>query len=169
MRGSGIGGNCRQAAINQRQAAAAALCNPGCGRLSRIGETGGVEDRAQMKGWITPAMLLLGVVAASSARIDGAIARERAYVGTWAAKRAQCKLAQDRQDAPMLLRSNGYDQHETHCRFVSVKAGGEGVWRVRARCSVEGDSQQHDLTLQVGGGRLTVADKRGSRLLRRCN
>jgi hypothetical protein len=95
-------------------------------------------------------------------------AQDRAYVGTWAAKRAQCRLGQDKQDAPLVLTRNGYDQHETHCKFSSVRAKGSNAWRARAKCSVEGDTQNHTFTLVVAGSSLTIRDGQGARVLRRC-
>ena len=95
-------------------------------------------------------------------------AQDRAYVGTWAAKRAHCRLGQDQQDAPLVFTRNGYDQHETHCKFSSVRARGKDTWRVRAKCSVQGDAQSHDFTFTVAGRSLTIRDKQGARILRRC-
>jgi hypothetical protein len=95
-------------------------------------------------------------------------AEDRTYMGTWAAKRAQCRLGQDRQDAPLVLTRNGYDQHETHCRFGSVRAQGKDTWRVPAKCSVQGDAQSHTFTFTVAGSRLTIRDRHGVRALRRC-
>jgi hypothetical protein len=106
-------------------------------------------------------------MAAAMTPSDGS-AQDRAYVGTWAAKRAQCRLGQDKQDAPLVLVRNGYDQHETHCTFSSVRAQGENTWRAPAKCSVEGDTQRHTFTLTVAGSRLTIRDGRGARTLRRC-
>ena len=112
----------------------------------------------------------LGVVMALAPLIaDAAHARSPAYVGTWASSRQQCRIDQSRQNAPLILRRNGYDQHEAHCTFASVSQAGAGAWRARARCSVEGDRQNHTITLTVRGNRLTLREGRGSRLLMRCH
>ncbi len=114
------------------------------------------------------------LVAAAALAMVGALApgessaQDRAYVGTWAAKRAQCRQGQDKQDAPLVLTRNGYHQHETHCKLGSVREQGPGMWRVAARCTVEGDAQSHSLTFTVAGRRLTIRDKQGTRTLRRC-
>lgn len=50
-----------------------------------------------------------------------ALATEPAYVGTWGVSAVQCKIRQDRQGAPMVIRAKGYDQNEAHCNFTSVK------------------------------------------------
>ena len=89
------------------------------------------------------------------------------YAGTWAAKRGHCRFGQT-SGAPADLGRNRYDQHEAHCTFTSVRAPGAGRWRVKARCSVEGDTQSHDFALMVTGNTLTVQDKQGTRVLRRC-
>lgn len=98
---------------------------------------------------------------------SAAVAQTPAYVGTWAAKPTHCKLGQEDPNAPMLLRRDGYDQHEAHCTFKSVRRQGK-AWAVKAQCEVEGDKQAHDFTFAVAGQRLMVGDGRGSRILRRC-
>lgn len=94
-------------------------------------------------------------------------AADAAYVGTWASDLAQCKVGQDRQEAPLVLSKDGYDQHETHCKFTSVE-GADGDWKVKSNCTVEGDAQPYDFTLTVSGDTLTVTDEAGSRDLLRC-
>jgi hypothetical protein len=39
---------------------------------------------------------------------------------------------------------------------------------VKARCNVQGDTQNHTFTLVVTGSSLTIRDGRGARILRRC-
>lgn len=100
------------------------------------------------------------VVAALFAASGATVAAEPAYVGTWGVDAAQCRKPQDVQGAPMIVRRDGYDQHEAHCAFTSVKNAGSG-WSVVAACSVEGDKQRHTFKLAVAGGRL-VMDEGGS-------
>jgi len=66
----------------------------------------------------------------------------------------------------MVLRRDGYDQHEAHCKFTRVAKG--GAWSVKARCVVEGNNVNINLTLAVAGDRLTVRDERGPSTYRRC-
>jgi len=99
---------------------------------------------------------------------QNALAQTPAYVGTWAAQTHQCRLGQDTQDAPMIIRRNRYDQHETHCTFRSVHRQGS-IWKIKAQCQVEGDRQDVDFSLQVAGNRLTFRDRYGARALRRCH
>ncbi|WP_072391696.1 hypothetical protein [Hyphomicrobium sp. CS1GBMeth3] len=106
--------------------------------------------------------LLIALSAAASVH-----AADPAYVGTWASDLAQCKVGQDRQEAPLVLSRDGYDQHETHCKFTSVE-GADGDWKVKSNCTVEGDAQPYDFTLTVSGDTLTVTDEAGSRDLLLC-
>ncbi len=96
-----------------------------------------------------------------------ALARSPAYVGTWASEPAQCRIGQEEESAPMIMRRNGYDQHEAHCKFTSVSPKG-AAWSVRARCMVEGNKMNIKLTLAVARDRLTVRDERGPSTYQRC-
>lgn len=108
------------------------------------------------------AVAFLGAIAPAAA--DG---KDSSYVGTWASQPAQCKVDQSNEKAPLIMRSNGYDQHEAHCTFSNVRKKGS-TWTARAACSVQGDKQTQDLTLSVAGNRLTIRDQRGARTLTRC-
>ena len=96
-----------------------------------------------------------------------ASAADPAYVGTWASDLAQCKVGQERQEAPLVLSKDGYDQHETHCKFTSVD-GADNEWTVKSACTVEGTEQPYDFTLTVSGDTLTVTDEMGARDLLLC-
>ncbi|MGZ8408964.1 MAG: hypothetical protein ACXWVS_03400 [Hyphomicrobium sp.] len=90
------------------------------------------------------------------------------YAGTWAADLANCKTPQDSTEAPLVLSSKGYDQHEAHCTFSGLKPSGAGEWDGKAACSVEGDSQSFDVKLTVSGDTLTLTEDGASRDLLRC-
>jgi hypothetical protein len=90
------------------------------------------------------------------------------YAGTWAADLAQCKTGQDSQDAPLILTSKGYDQHEAHCTFDGLKSSGAGEWSAKAACSIEGDKQSIDVTLTLSGDTLTLTEDGAARDLLRC-
>lgn len=94
-------------------------------------------------------------------------AADPAYVGTWASDLAQCKVGQDRQEAPLVITKNGYDQHETHCRFKSAE-GEDQQWKIKADCTVEGSEAPYDFTFTVSGDTLTMTDENGSNDLLRC-
>jgi hypothetical protein len=96
-----------------------------------------------------------------------ASAQAPGYVGTWADRPAQCRLDQSSENAPIVMRRDGYDQHETHCKFTSVRAQNP-AWAIKAQCMVEGDTQSIDLLLSVAGNRLTIRDEAGARTLERC-
>ena len=101
-------------------------------------------------------LIALGMLAATAS----AAGKDFAFAGTWAANPAHCKNAQDVMDAPMLLTSKGYDQHEAHCTFSNVKAG-KADWTAKATCSVEGDSQTMDIRLKLRGRQLLFWTGRG--------
>lgn len=109
----------------------------------------------------------LSAVAAAILATAPARAADPAYVGTWASDLAQCKVAQERQEAPLVLSKDSYDQYETHCKFTSVD-GAESEWKVKSECTVEGNAQPYDFTLTVSGDTLTVTDEAGSRDLLLC-
>lgn len=90
-----------------------------------------------------------------------------AYVGTWSADPAKCKVPQEIQGAPMVLRRTGYDQHEAHCTFKSLRRSG-AAWWVSAQCLVEGSKQRDSFTLRVKGDTLTMTRGSSKHTLRRC-
>jgi hypothetical protein len=110
------------------------------------------------------ALAVVGTATLSGA----AFAQQPAYVGTWASKPAQCKVGQNLEDAPIVMRRDGYDQYETHCRFSNIQSKGPSTWTVRATCSVQGDKQVDTLMLTVEKNRLTMRDKVGASSLTRC-
>ena len=112
-----------------------------------------------------PAVLLFGLVLFAAA--TGASAKDADYVGTWGKDLAQCKVGQEMEDAPMIVKARRYDQHETHCEFKSLRQQGAD-WRIKAQCSVEGDSQSVDFAFSVVAGRLTVRQGKGKQTYVRC-
>jgi hypothetical protein len=115
-------------------------------------------------------LCLLSAVALLGAALFsvGAVAQQPAYVGTWALKSAQCRLNQRDPNAPLIMRRNGYDQHETHCRFSRIRARGRSTWTLLAACTVQGDKRTSTLTLAVSRNRLTMRNRSGRRVLTRC-
>ena len=110
---------------------------------------------------------IAALLAATPAYAAGPAKPAPAYVGTWAANTTQCKVPQDRQAAPLLLTTKGYDQHEAHCRFVSVKTVRKG-WRMASTCTVEGNVQRDQLTAKVSGDTLFLTTGKNTRMLKRC-
>ena len=90
-----------------------------------------------------------------------------AYVGTWAIDPASCKIPQDSQGAPMILRRNRYDQHEAHCAFKSVRRS-SNAWWVSAQCVAEGSKQRDRFTLRVKGDTLIMAHGNIGITMKRC-
>jgi hypothetical protein len=101
--------------------------------------------------------------------VSGVFAQSPSYVGTWAVNVGSCGLGQEMQGAPLVVSKRRYDQHESHCKFDSIRAQ-DRQWHVIASCSVEGDMQKHAFTLIVAGRRLTMREQgRRAVVYRRCN
>lgn len=115
----------------------------------------------------TSLSLALVALFASSHAAFAEGAADPAYVGTWASDLAQCKVGQERQEAPLVLAKDGYDQYETHCKFSSVEPS-DSQWKVKSDCTIEGSAEPYEFTLTVSGDTLTVADDTGSRDLLQC-
>jgi hypothetical protein len=110
----------------------------------------------------------LGLLLAGVGGSASALARAESYVGTWAASASQCKLPQDVEDAPLVMKPNRYDRHEAHCAFGRVAHTG-AKWHTRAACDIEGDKRKRGLTLSVSGRRLTINySDGGSESYQRC-
>lgn len=107
---------------------------------------------------------ILGVVAVASP----SWAAEPAYVGTWGIDAAQCKVAQEQQGAPMIVSAHGFDQHEAHCTFTSVKQTGAS-WSIKAACSVEGDMQTDSFRLTRKGETLVMSRGQIAQTFIRCS
>lgn len=117
------------------------------------------------KAMTLPLAVTALAISAAAAFAEGAA--EPTYIGTWASDLAQCKVAQDRQEAPLVLSKDGYDQYETHCKFTSVDSASD-QWKVKSDCTVEGSAEPYDFTMTVSGDTLTIADDTGSRDLLMC-
>lgn len=102
------------------------------------------------------------MVAATSAR-----AAPPAYAGTWSMDAKGCKIPQERPGAPMVIRRTGYDQHEAHCAFKSLRRSGSAWW-VSAQCTVEGSKMRDSFTMRVKGDTLVMARGLDKRTLKRC-
>jgi hypothetical protein len=96
-------------------------------------------------------------LAFSFAAAAPALAADPAFVGTWGADKDQCKLKQDNEGAPMVFTTDGYDQHETHCKFKSVD-GKDNTWKISSECTVEGSAEKFDFTLMVDGDKMFMGD-----------
>lgn len=113
--------------------------------------------------------ILAAVMALAAVGADAAPAATAnpGYVGTWSADPARCKVPQDRQGAPMVLRRTRYDQHEAHCAFKSVRRA-SNAWWVSAQCIVEGAKQPDRFTLRLKGDTLVMAHGKNAVSLKRC-
>jgi hypothetical protein len=105
---------------------------------------------------------------AALACAPAAHAADIAFAGTWATEPSQCANDQSKTEAPLILTATTYDQHESHCTFGSVVAKGD-TWQVKAKCTVEGDSQDGEFEFTVDGDTLVISDEGGRRVLTRCH
>lgn len=80
------------------------------------------------------------------------------FIGTWGATKAACRLSQDAQGAPMILTLTSLDQHETHCQ-LALSRNAASPWIARAKCTVEGDQQNHTFKFTVRRNRLVVSEQ----------
>ncbi len=117
-------------------------------------------------GSTTSALLVMLSLCAISITPGPAAAAD--FAGTWAADLESCKKGQDTPEAPLVLTSKGYDQHEAHCDFKGLEAKGGDEWSGKASCTVEGDKQSFDVKLIVSGNTLTLTENGASRDLLRC-
>lgn len=115
---------------------------------------------------IATATLALAVALLPAATLGAPRTIAPAYVGTWG-DAASCKLPQDDQGAPMIIKAGGYDRHETHCTFSGLKKKGN-TWSGRETCTVEGSKQRGKITMTVDGDTLTIDEGPGPRTLSRC-
>ena len=91
----------------------------------------------------------------------------QAYVGTWSSDPAQCRNGQEVEDAPMIIKRDRYDQHETHCVFSGLRQRGD-TWTGQEQCRVEGTSRRGRITLKATGDTLSIDEGPGPRRLQRC-
>lgn len=89
------------------------------------------------------------------------------FVGKWALDPANCGAPQESENAPLVIASDHYDQHESHCTFKSIE-GGNGEWKIGSECTVEGSAMPYDFSLTLSGDTLTVTDSGGPRDFLRC-
>ena len=90
-----------------------------------------------------------------------------AYVGTWALDSSQCTLTQDDENAPLVMRADGYQQQTETCSFSSVKPVKKN-WAVKGSCSIDGKKEPLSVTLSIVNDELNIDDGSGVRELKRC-
>lgn len=119
-------------------------------------------DRPTMRIEIPP---LAAVALALGFAVTPAAAQD--FVGKWALDPANCGVAQESENAPLIIAKDRYDQHESHCAFKSVD-GGNGEWKIASECTVEGSAMPYDFSLTLSGDTLTFTDSGGPRDFLRC-
>jgi len=135
-----------QAPAAQDAAASAEMAAPVTGTDSQTAD----EPAADIEPVAAePAPAAPGKGPAPSVSVD-----EPAYVGIWGVDLAQCSVGQEYELPPMILRADGYDQHEAHCEFELVEQTGPAQWHVSGQCSVEGDEQPLEYNMAIVDGDL---------------
>ena len=120
-----------------------------------------------MRDTLNWAATAICALAAGFAMAGAARSESLPFIGKWATQPRQCSLPQDDENAPMIVTPKGYDRHEAHCKFTSVRKRGTG-WAVKESCAVEGDEQTVDETWTVANGHLTIGDQYGHSSYRLC-
>jgi hypothetical protein len=111
----------------------------------------------------TRGVLALPLIACAAS----ALAADAPYAGKWSMAAEACAKGQDQETAPMLMRERGFDQHEVHCAFKSIRRDGDG-WRIKSRCLVDGNRQPYNFRLRVAGDTLTMTEGGHDRVFSRC-
>lgn len=93
---------------------------------------------------------------------------ESGFVGRWARRLDDCGIDQSREDAPLELHADGFDQYETHCSFDNLREREPGLFESRMHCSVQGDAQEGVIEFRLQGDGLTLNPGRFGIALVRC-
>ena len=106
----------------------------------------------------------LTLLAANALAATSALAADAPpFAGAWTVDPAYCKISQESEFAPMVMTATGYDHHELHCTFTSLKAEG-GAYTAAATCLAAGKKLEDAFIFLVAGDVMTL--KRGA-LVRR--
>jgi peptidoglycan hydrolase-like protein with peptidoglycan-binding domain len=88
------------------------------------------------------------------------------FAGTWRPEVESCGA--DGDEAPLRITSARAETAGGRCDFDSVWRESEGTWRVRAKCSVNGETWQANILLRVTGQRLIWNSEHGRAQYLRC-
>jgi DNA-binding helix-hairpin-helix protein with protein kinase domain len=88
------------------------------------------------------------------------------FVGEWRDEHDMCGNVH--YEAPLRITSERAETVAGRCDFDSVEIESEGVWRIRARCSANGDKWQANIQLRVTGQRMVWNSERGRTEYLRC-
>jgi len=88
------------------------------------------------------------------------------FVGNWRPEAESCGAEGD--GPPLRITAQGAETAGGRCEFDSVQHESENVWRVRAKCFVNGETWQASIQFRVTGERLTWSSERGRSQYLRC-
>ena len=89
-----------------------------------------------------------------------------AFVGGWAAEQNDCGSRVT--ESPLKITPKKAETANAACEFVSIQRSGT-AWRVRANCAAGQERWVANITLTVGGNRLTWSSERGKATYVRCS
>jgi peptidoglycan hydrolase-like protein with peptidoglycan-binding domain len=88
------------------------------------------------------------------------------FVGGWRPEDQLC--GSDRDGPPLRITRGRAETAAGRCDFDSVQTESESAWRVRAKCSANGETWQANIQLRVSGPLLTWESERGRTQYLRC-
>ncbi len=102
-------------------------------------------------------------------------AQDAPYAGRWAENPAWCRnnIYSGTDEMPVTITPGSIEFFAATCRILGVTATGRGVFRMRASCRDEGQTEhepreRRTYTLRVAGDRLTLDDGISTGALMRC-
>jgi len=87
--------------------------------------------------------------------VQAKTAKPLAYIGTWATSLAGCKAPAGKQDAPVVLTENDYNQFETHCSWDKTSYRSY-AWHAKAACVASGNKHDEMLDIAVSGDAMSL-------------
>jgi hypothetical protein len=88
------------------------------------------------------------------------------FVGNWRPEDESCSV--DHDGPPLRITTGRAETAAGRCEFDSVQTESESVWRVRAKCLVNGEAWPANIQLCVTGQRLIWNSERGRAQYLRC-
>jgi DNA-binding helix-hairpin-helix protein with protein kinase domain len=88
------------------------------------------------------------------------------FVGNWRPEAGSC--ASDSEGPPLRITSARAEAAGGRCEFDDVRRESEGVWRVHAKCVVNGETWQANIQFRATGERLIWTSERGRAQYFRC-
>jgi hypothetical protein len=124
---------------------------------------------------MSPLLALALLALALLAPVPQALAAAQPYEGRWAEDPAWCSNTRKSgsDELPITIGRRSIETFASFCRVLSVVRTSRMVWRLRASCRDEGQTEQEPRTavtfvLRVDGNRLYLHDDTGVQTFTRC-